>query len=225
MKQIEKNTVDAKNQLKNEKSIRFINENGHGKRILFVGNSITRHAPKPVIGWYGDWGMAASSKENDYVHLCITEIKKTDPDAAFCIAQVAKWETAYPNGEEVFPLYESVHNFNADIIIMRCVENIPLDKYKDKEFQKSYLELIDYFNPKNADVILTTSFWESPADKAIAEVGAVRNYPVIRLGDLGNNDAMMAKGLFEHAGVAMHPGDQGMQEIAARILSELTPLL
>jgi hypothetical protein len=26
---------------------------------LFVGDSITLHAPYPAIGWYGSWGMAA----------------------------------------------------------------------------------------------------------------------------------------------------------------------
>ncbi len=39
------------------------------KNILFLGNSITYHDYCPSIGWYGQYGMAASSIDNDYVHI------------------------------------------------------------------------------------------------------------------------------------------------------------
>lgn len=37
-------------------------------RLLFAGNSITRHGPAPEIGWDHDHGMAASGPDHDYVH-------------------------------------------------------------------------------------------------------------------------------------------------------------
>ena len=40
-----------------------------GPRVLFVGNSITLHGPRPQIGWTNNWGMAASARDKDYVHL------------------------------------------------------------------------------------------------------------------------------------------------------------
>lgn len=38
-------------------------------KILFVGNSITRHGVCRELGWEHEAGMAASSEENDYIHL------------------------------------------------------------------------------------------------------------------------------------------------------------
>lgn len=41
--QTEKNTINSKNQLSESKYVRFINLVGKGKRLMFVGNSITLH--------------------------------------------------------------------------------------------------------------------------------------------------------------------------------------
>ena len=98
MQQIEKNNVTAENQLNGAGLVSFENPNGKGVRVMFAGNSITRHAPSPTIGWTLDCGMAASAPEKDYVHLLMQKFRKTDPDAAFCICQVADWERNYQKG-------------------------------------------------------------------------------------------------------------------------------
>ena len=43
-------------------------------RMLFLGNSITLHGPAPQIGWTGNWGLAASAIEKDYVHLLLKRV-------------------------------------------------------------------------------------------------------------------------------------------------------
>jgi hypothetical protein len=56
VKDFQENVVPALQQ--NSKPV-WISENT-GLRITFAGNSITKHAPKPDIGWDRDCGMAAS---------------------------------------------------------------------------------------------------------------------------------------------------------------------
>ena len=59
----------------------------------------------------------------------------------------------------------------------------------------------------------------------IEELSREKGYPLVRLGDLGQDDKMKAVGLFEHKGVANHPGDLGMENIADRIFEELKKLI
>ena len=74
--QMKKNTVDPQNQLYTRNRVNILNPAGKGIRVLFAGNSITRHGPKEEIGWYGDYGMAASCEENDYVHVMMAAIRE-----------------------------------------------------------------------------------------------------------------------------------------------------
>ena len=213
-----KNTVSSKNQVSNR--VFFEGKENGSPRIMFAGNSITWHRPAPDIGWHGDWGMAASARENDYVHLCMAEIQKKIRNSSFAICQVCEWESNYKNGTGKFYLYENARNFNADIIIMRAVENCPVKDFDAEIFKKEYDKLLSFLNPSgNAKIIITTSFWKHPADDIIAEYAKDNKYALCKLGDLGELDEMKALGKFEHDGVANHPGDLGMKTIAERILS------
>ena len=47
-------------------------------KLLFLGNSITQHGPKPEIGWTGNWGMAASALDKDYVHVLAARVESSN---------------------------------------------------------------------------------------------------------------------------------------------------
>lgn len=193
--------------------------NGSGIRVMFVGNSMTRHSR-----WLGQWGMAASARERDYVHLLEEKIRAIQPDAAFGMCQVPVWEWNYLNGGSVLERFAAARDFRADIIVMRCVENCPREDFNSAVFRDSYQELIDYLNPTgNAKIVLTTSFWPHDADADIAAVAAARHYPLVELGDLGVREDMMALGMSENKSVARHPGDLGMATIAGRIWEAIRP--
>jgi len=80
MEAIKENTVSAKGQLVNSDSLRFYGDENAKIKILIVGNSITRHGVLPSIGWYHDFGMAASAEENDYVHLLMKKWRERNVD-------------------------------------------------------------------------------------------------------------------------------------------------
>ena len=226
MNQIEKNTVPSKNQLQDDRYVSFTNINGKGKRIMFVGNSMTLHGYKADIGWFGNWGMAASAREKDYVHLTMENVKSVDPDAAFCICQVSDWERDYTHGQDTYEKFAAARAFEADIIILRMVENCPGKGYQQQLFEDQVDGLVrDLDGGEKAKVIVTTGFWRHPADAALRGWAASHGAPLCDLGPLGELDEMKALGLFEHEGVAMHPGDKGMQAIADTIWTELKSML
>ncbi len=225
MAQIDKNTVESKNQLESSQYVKFFGDENAPTRIMFVGNSITRHGPKPQIGWHGDFGMAASSIENDYVHILADKISKKT-NACFCICQAALWEREYKQGENLYEFYKTARNFSADIIVMRIIENCSHKDFDAELFLKTYPKFIKYLDKsEKAKLVFTSSFWKHPGDFAIEKTAKEMNSPYIYLGDLGELDEMKAIGLFEVNGVAMHPGDLGMRTIAERIFEEIEKVL
>ncbi|MBQ4086816.1 MAG: SGNH/GDSL hydrolase family protein [Clostridia bacterium] len=223
MSRIEENTVSSAHQTEKKGPVFFLKTEGEGQKILFVGNSITLHLPKPDIGWYGSWGMAASCAEKDYVHMVMEKQLETDAKSRFAVCHVSDWERGYRTGESFFNAFLPAREFGADVIIMRCVENCPHDeRFNGALFRQKYQELIDYLNPEGkAKVILTTGFWRHVGNQDIRAVAKERGYALVELEQLGEDDSMMAIGLFEHRGVSIHPGDKGMAAIAEKILQML----
>ena len=220
--QMSKNTVPAQGQLQQSKFVKFEFPDHNGTRVMFVGNSTTFHGIRPEIGWYHEWGMAASAKDKDYVHLLEATIKQLDPNAAFCLCQVAEWEGRYKEGSTVLSKYEQARSFNADLIVLRFIENVPKDGYESDTFLRELDALVNYLNETGkAKLIISTGFFRHPGDDDIRTYANKKGIPCVELGDLGENEQMKAVGLFEHKGVANHPGDKGMMAIASRIMEAI----
>lgn len=215
------NTVSAKGQLDASRFVSIFNRGGD-KRVLFFGNSITRHSPKADIGWYGDWGMAASSRENDYVHLVIKALEEKYGAVDYCIAQGAEWERKYPDTDAVLQeYYTAARDFAADIVIIRIGENISSEEH-ERINCKPYLDrAVKFLSPGAKQVILTDLFYDSAKNSVFSEVAEENGYTFVHLTDLEKDERTMALGQYEHDGVAHHPGDFGMKCIADRILSKL----
>ena len=214
-----KNNVEAENQTK-EKFKLYEVENSV-KRVLFLGNSITLHENAPHIGWNRNCGMAASCEENDYVHIILRYLREKYGKVSYCIVNVAEWEKNYWEKEQI-EQWKSAKDFHADIVIFRLGENIRKDCFEEYPLIGYLREFVQYFITNATKVVITDTFWEHGyiCDnlKLVAEEISA-DFALIS--DLGDEDENKAKGLFEHAGVAGHPGDLGMARIAERIIQKI----
>lgn len=217
------NTVSAENQVVLSSEVYRLGDPAARIKILILGNSITRHGPKPEIGWNYDFGMAASEPEHDYVHRLYRHLIRGGYDVQFYVRQASYWEVHFRD-DDVLDHFREEHELSPDLILFRMGENAAKFVNTDiesAEFEEKLRELIAYLNRCKSPVVYTTGFWRhAPVDDAIvrasAGVGAV-----VDLNFLGRSEENMAIGQFAHNGVAHHPNDRGM----ACIASILTPVI
>jgi hypothetical protein len=140
------------------------------------------------------------------------------------VRQASSWERGHAK-EDALDDFSREHEFGADVVILRFMENVPKDTDMEN-FERCYNEFIDHICPKGSQLIFTTTVWKSDVKNQLTEkIAAERGAPVVDLLEIGRHDDMMAIGLFEHHGVSIHPGDKGMQYIADEIYEVLKKYL
>lgn len=211
------NTVSAENQMKRTSAFYYLGNPTAKKKILVVGNSITRHAPKEEIGWVGDWGMSASAPKKDYVHRLFALLTENGQDVLMRISQAARWEITYFQDGSVAQ-FDGDRAFDADIVIIRLGENVALGN--GPYFKAAIKTLAEHICPRGK-VIFTTCFWVNPTlDSEIRALAQERGEICVDCG-FSVDEKNMALGQFAHKGVAVHPSDEGMENIAQAIFSVL----
>ncbi len=196
-------------------------------RLLFLGNSITQHGPKPEIGWTGDWGMAASALDKDYVHVLAARIGKAAGGEPQVLARnIADFERGHPTYDIAAGMKEELA-FRPDVVIVAIGENVPpLDTDEAKtEYRDAFVRLLNTLNENSHPVIFVRScFWANPEkDELMKQAAAQAGATYIDVGALGRDPANAARSerTIEHAGVAGHPGDKGMQALADALFAAI----
>ena len=197
------------------------------KKVLFLGNSITKHGPKADIDWSGNWGMAASAEAKDYAHVFTTSLaQKQGSTPEILVKNIADFERAHKGYNFAAKLKEAI-DFQADLIVLAIGENVPaLKAVEDKtKFQEAVTKLLTTLKSDRKPVILVRScFWANAAkDEALRGACAAVNGISLDISALGKNEKNFARSErpFKHAGVANHPGDAGMAAIADALLKAL----
>jgi hypothetical protein len=185
------------------------------KTVVIFGNSLVRHGPSPGLGWYGDWGMAASAKDSDFVHLLIRDIHLKDPLVVVKFLNITDFE----RGFDTYPLSNLDSLRNPDMLIMKISENVNNKKALEDNFISSYDKLINYVAPNEQSVkVIVDGFWANQnVNRLIEEYALRKNYLFITTTSLSKDSTNTARGKFKHGGVAAHPSDKGMRLIEQNI--------
>ena len=192
-------------------------------KLLVIGNSIVRHGPAPKIGWTNNWGMAASAKDKDFAHLVAKGIER----GTGCAVELrihSSWQLERKYKEyDVYKDLASDAEWKPDYVVFALGENIPVfTNAVDSAIWSNDLvqagQVLKAANP-DAKFVFRTTFWPQPSkNKVIVAVAKEVGGSVADLGKRGDDKRNQAIGLFEHGGVAMHPGDLGMKMMAEIIL-------
>ncbi len=202
--------------------------------ILCIGNSILSHGVSASLGWDGEWGMAASAEENDYYHLLQSKVKEAgysnvtwNKINSYHYERVMNSQMDYDYLPHINEHYTTIlTEQNPDIIVFQLGENV--DGVETTEaYEYALVQFANYCKSLNPDVqiIFCMPFWggevKCPGTKAAAQKAGFAYADLSQF----NTHENMALGLFEHDGVASHPGDLGMKNIANEIFSQLEIVL
>jgi RimJ/RimL family protein N-acetyltransferase len=185
-------------------------------KLLILGNSITHHSPAPDIGWTGDWGMAASAREKDFVHQLAAMLEAGGTPVVLRERNVAEFERD-PN-QDLSVFFAGDLAFRPNAVVLRICENTPAERLDD--FAAAYEKLILLFRLDPACTVFAVGpFWKNDRAEALLSEAAFRTGARwISLSPL-HSEEYQAIGQFAHAGVAGHPSDKGMKAIAEAVFA------
>lgn len=198
--------------------------------LLFIGNSITKHGKCSY--WPGEWGMAASSQENDYVHLLVNKLRKSGQHVEYADINFFKWEIMDHDRDEVLPLLDDLLDKSYDYIIVQLGENISSVANLEGDF-RSLLTYLQKSCLKENILVCSSFFQKDDVDNIKRNVCSRGGEQYVSFEDIrciapyiaGDNiDIKLDNKIFHihHTGVAIHPGDRGMEIYADRLFEAIT---
>jgi alpha-galactosidase len=196
-------------------------------RILFLGNSITYHPSLPSIGWYNNWGMAASSEDKDYVHVLTTAIaERTGARPEIMVKNIAEFEWNYTTYSVSSKLSTELA-FKPTLLVLAIGENATVVSAADQvNYGNAYANLLETFKTNSNPTVFTRScFWaDSVKDSVMQTVTVAERGTYVDISTLGSNPLNYAYSEAPYASDSAfnsHPGDRGMAAIADALFTSM----
>lgn len=215
------NQVDAGNQVSYPFYYDGTSVDEANYKVLFIGNSITIHEPKPDIGWVKKCGMAASDIDHDYVHILYRYLVKKYKKVSICVFNGGRWEMDFTNNKLLEPILDRVKEYKPDMVIVRIGENF------SRNYLNSGVDPYLGFSPlikgikKNCNNIYFSSmFWHHDLmDNTIKKIVEEEKVNYVKIDDLGSERKYLAYDQYKNNAIYCgHPGDLGMEKIAERFI-------
>jgi len=191
------------------------------KDVVILGNSITFTPSNPFGEWKGNWGMAASAIDSDYVHRLAVRLKTLDPTCQVTARNIAEFEEGYVNYDFDANL-KDLRDGKPDLLILRIGEDIDVASFNANVFKQRYQALINYFAANNGRlrVLAVGPVWNAYLAESI-----MRSFsPYASLAHINDDLTNTSQGLFQTPGIALHPSDKGMRMITDTIWSAIKRL-
>jgi len=224
-------------------AIVFVNTSaGYGQynKMMVVGNSLTHHSPRSGadgLNWDGDWGMAASTQANDYVHRLqsMLQADQMGTPLGLEVGHIADERYTLPGpGVGCMNLSgaPTLTASNADLMFFQLGENY-VGPLTWEAFGQNYKTTIQEVaaGGNNPKLYIVGPWWESRytykslfIQRVAYELGAT----YVHIQDLSQNPVNLgtsepyAAPSWATNGVGAHPGDTGMARIAERIYGAVT---
>lgn len=189
------------------------------EKLLIIGDSISKHGPAvEALGWSGNWGMAASSEEKDYVHLFLARLAQEQGGKVPELLVIAEGGGTLQGKLTVKDKFRA---FGADLAVIQMGENDNKD-VNETGFKAPYETIIQEIKAGNPNVrLLCFGVWSPPNGSAVKDAmirDLCKKYGAtfVSLAAANANPDNMAESekRFTHKGVNWHPGDKGMQAYA-----------
>ncbi len=198
--------------------------------ILFIGNSITAHAVAEY--WWGVWGMAATEADKDYVHTVTNSFDKYI-DTHYELHSFVPWETEEYDRTSLLPSLNTKLNEKCDLIVVELGDNLRSSSQTVSDIQADYEDLFEYCSERaqHAKIVTVGNFLVVPQTEAaksaacgnsgitLVDLNDIRNDPKYQcgMGALVNGDDGNLHPV-DGVGVALHPGNYGMDKIGKRVI-------
>ena len=215
MRDLQENKISAVNQNKKH----FYTYGGGSFKVMFVGNSITKHGPVSE-NWNRDCGMWASAPEKDYVHRLIKTMEtELNRQIAYSIVTAADFERQFDK-VSADSLYSDAENYDPDIMIMFFGANVPKEydtaASPAVRFGEAYERLRNYLSGEKTLVFHSQGFYIRPVlDEEKLAVAKKYGDTFINIESIRDRE--------ETHGLCNHPNDLGMKEIAEAFWRAVKP--
>lgn len=202
----------------------YVGYNGKLK-VLILGNSYTYHAPATFdfngdgvtdVTWTGNWGMAASSEDKDYVHVLQSYAQEKNMDVEFKIKNIAVMENNYQNYKEYLAEYAEEQEYNPDILIMSIGTNMHANNLGT--LAESYEGMINAFKGTNTEQVICTMLLNTGDNRKteMFKVAQENGYAWVDVTDRTSGEYLNTETYGQNA-VGWHYGDNGMKMVADAI--------